>query len=120
MWQTLGPHLETLAEFSDCFETSKWPNAQTLDNIFELRLLGFGSKAVDAFDMQVKNFSLNLCCSSSHFYMHIFNHIFVQLGFSASNWQKVPVEYWFIKTQDTNIYTECEGLIKTKWNLELD
>jgi hypothetical protein len=52
--------------------------------------------------------------------MHIFNHIFVQLGFSASNWQKVPVEYWFIKTQDTNIYTECEGLIKTKWNLELD
>ncbi len=32
---------------------------------------------------------------------------------------KSPVEYWFIKTEDTNIYTECEWLNNTKWNWSL-
>jgi hypothetical protein len=36
---------------------------------------------------------------------------FCAIGFFMS-----PVECWFIKAQDTNIYTEHEWLIKTKWN----
>ncbi len=41
---------------------------------------------------------------------------FVQLGCSTSNWQKSPVEYWFIKTQDTVFMHEEKCSIKTKWN----
>ncbi len=41
---------------------------------------------------------------------------FRAIGFFHEKLTKSPVEFWFIKAQDTYIYTEHNCLSKTKWN----
>ncbi len=48
--------------------------------------------------------------------MAIISFIFVQLGFSVSNWQKVQLNTDLLKQRRMYWYTMFEALIETKWN----